>query len=113
MGVRHLVLTHRWGHHPLWDDGSGTDVDPATLELPGSVVERLSAWADRWDLTFDMATGRTKVDDFVLAELGRDGARLWRALLGLLPPQDWSVTYVHDDVVYRTVDELPPEWRVG
>ena len=114
MAVRHIQLGRRWGGHPLWDPGWDSDVDPTLLPLPASVVTRLEAWAARWDLTFDVEhPERPKVERFVLDELGRDGARLWRALLGLLPPQEWEVVYVHDDVIYRTVDELPLEWRIG
>ena len=114
MAPRHLELAHHWGRHPLWDRDVDHDVDPSTLPLPASVVNRLASWAHRWDLTFDVEhPDRPKVEAFVLEELGRDGARLWRALLGLLPPQEWTVTYVHDDVIYRTVDDLPVEWRVG
>lgn len=111
---RQLELGHRWGRHPLWDLETDLDVDPEVLDLPDSVVTRLTAWASRWDLTFDVENpDEPKVEGFVLEELGRDGARLWRALLGLLPPQEWQVSYVHRDVIYRTVDDLPIEWRVG
>ena len=114
MTPRRLELAHHWGQHPLWDPDAGLDVDPAQLDLPPSVVERLEAWAARWDTTFDLEDpDHPKVEGFVITELGRDGARLWRALLGLLPPQEWTVAYVHDDVIYRTVDELPVDWRVG
>jgi hypothetical protein len=114
MAARHLELGHRWGCHPVWDQEQGCDLDPALLPLPASIVDRLTAWAARWDLTFDVAhPERPKVERFVLEELGRDGARLWRALLGLLPPQEFSIAYVHEDVIYRTVDELPLEWRIG
>lgn len=114
MTARHLELAHRWGRHPLWDLDADIDVDPDGLDLPDSVVTRLEAWAARWDLTFDVENPeKPKVETFVLEELGRDGARLWRALLGLLPPQQWSVTYVHRDVIYRAVTDLPIEWRVG
>jgi hypothetical protein len=114
MTARHLELGHHWGQHPLWDLDLGIDVDPADLPLQPSLVTRLDGWAARWDTTFDVAHPDTpKVEGFVLTELGRDGARLWRALLGLLPPQQWTVVYVHEDVIYRTVDDLPAEWRVG
>jgi hypothetical protein len=114
MAVRHIQLGHRWGHHPVWDVDRDTDVDPTMLDLPESLLTRLEAWAARWDLTFDVEhPDRPKVERFVLDELGRDGARLWRALLGLLPPQGWEVAYVHQDVIYRTIDELPLEWRLG
>ncbi len=114
MTARHIELAHHWGQHPLWDLDRGIDLDPADLPLPPSVVTRLDGWAARWDTTFDVARpDRPKVETFVLTELGRDGARLWRALLGLLPPHEWHVVYVHDDVIYRTVDDLPPDWRVG
>lgn len=114
MTPRHLELGHRWGRHPLRDLDADVDVDPELLDLPESVVARLAAWASRWDLTFDVERpDEPKVETFVLEELGRDGARLWRALLGLLAPQDWHVTYIHGDVIYRTVEDLPIEWRVG
>ena len=114
MAARHIELRHRWGCHPVWDRDNDLDLDPAGLPLPASVIDRLTAWAARWDLTFDVERPDTpKVERFVLDELGRDGARLWRALLGLLPPQDWEIAYLHDDVIYRTVDELPLEWRIG
>lgn len=114
MAVRHIQLGHRWGRHPVWDVDRDTDLDPVLLALPESLQTRLDAWAARWDLTFDVEhPDRPKVERFVLDELGRDGARLWRALLGLLPPQEWEVAYVHRDVIYRTIDELPLEWRLG
>ena len=107
-------MTHRWGQHPLWDVEREVDVDPVELDLPQSLVDRLDGWAARWDTTFDVEDpSKPKVEAFVLTELGRDGARLWRALLGLLPPTEWQVAYVHDDVIYRTVEELPVDWRVG
>jgi hypothetical protein len=114
MAVRHLELRHGWGRHPVWDRDHDVELDPAMLPLPTSVVDRLGAWAGRWDLTFDIERPeRPKVERFVLEELGRDGARLWRALLGLLDPQEWEIAYVHDDVIYRTVQDLPLEWRLG
>ncbi len=113
MAVRHLELGHRWGRHPIWDPEWDTDVDPSLLPLPASIVTRLEAWAARWDLTFDVEhPDRPKVERWVLEELGRDGARLWRALLGLLPPQEYAVAYIHDDVIYRRIDELPTPWRL-
>jgi hypothetical protein len=114
MAARHIQLGHRWGCHPVWDPDRDTDVDPSLLPIPASLITRLEAWAARWDLTFDHEhPDRPKVERFVIDELGRDGARLWRALLGLLPPQEWEVTYVHEDVIYRQVSELPLGWRLG
>ena len=114
MGTRSVELRHEWGRQPLWDLDRDDDIHPEVLGLPASVLERLDAWARRWDATFaiDDPTHR-RVEPFVIEELGRDGARLWRALLGLLPPADFTVTYVHEDVRYRTPDELPIEWRFG
>lgn len=109
-----MEIRHEWGRQPLWDLDADDDVDPASLDLPSSVVERLAAWASRWDTTFDVDDpDHPKVDDFVLDDLGREGARLFRALLGLLPPCDYTVSYVHDQVRYRQPDELPVEWRFG
>ncbi|HYI60243.1 MAG TPA: hypothetical protein VEW93_00405 [Acidimicrobiales bacterium] len=114
MARRGIELRHLWGCHPLWDVGRERDVDPAALGLPRSVVDRLGAWAARWDSTFGMdQPDKRKVEQFVIDELGRDGARLWRALLGLLDPQDHEVTYLHEGVTYRRVEDLPPEWRFG
>ncbi len=114
MARRRLQLRHIWGCHPLWDEAGEHDVDPTTLDLPRSVVERLDAWAARWDTTFDLEKpGRRKVESFVIEEMGRDGARLWRALLGLLDPADYMVTYLHEGVVYRRVEDLPLPWRFG
>ncbi len=111
MATRSVELRHEWGRHPLWDLDTDEDILPAALALPQSVVERLDAWARRWDSTFalDDPTHR-RVEDFVIDDLGRDGSRLWRALLGLLPPSDYTVTYVHEQVRYSTPDQLPPEW---
>ena len=112
MGTREVELRHEWGHFPLWDLATGDDIDPAGLGLPPSVVERLEAWARRWESTFALDDpSHRRVEDFVIDDLGRDGARLWRALLGLLPPAEVTVTYVHEDVRYRTPQELPVEWR--
>ncbi len=114
MTPRPIELRHVWGRYPLADEATGGDLDPAGLGLPDSVVERLLAWADRWDATFDLDNpDMPRVEGFVLLELGRDGARLWRALLGLMPPAEWQVTYVHQNVRYRHPGELPVEWRVG
>lgn len=112
--VRHLEISHEWGTYAVRDLVTGDRVDPAGLPLPGSVVDRLDRWAARWDTTFDLDTpGRSKVDEWVLAELGRDGARLWRAVLSLLPPQEYTVVYRYRAQVYRTPDELPDEWRLA
>jgi hypothetical protein len=112
MAPRHLELRHRWGHHPLWDLDQDADVDPASLGLPASVVDRLGAWAARWDTTFDLTQpDHRTVEQFVVIELGRDGARLWRALLGLLPPGEVALSYHHEGVHYTDPAELPPEWR--
>lgn len=114
MPPRAIEVRHEWGRHPLADTVTGDDIDPASLGLPESVVERLVAWAARWDTTFDVEQPDVPiVEDFVLRELGRDGARLWRALLGLLPPAEWELSYVHDDVRYRDPSELPIQWRIG
>jgi hypothetical protein len=114
MPARRLQLRHVWGCHPLWDVAAEHDVDPASLGLPRSVLDRLDAWAARWDTTFDPEhPDRPKVERFVVEEMGRDGARLWRALLGLLDPQDYAVAYLHEGVLYRAVTDLPPEWRFG
>lgn len=112
MARRRLELRHIWGCHPLWDPLDGHDVDPATLGLPRSLLDRLDAWAARWDTTFDLDhPGRRRVEAFVIEEMGREGARLWRALLGLLDPAAYSVTFLHEGVIYRTVEDLPPRWR--
>ncbi len=114
MAPRRIELRHEWGYHPLWDADRDVDVDPSSLGLPASVVDRLDAWAARWDTTFDLtAPDRRKVEDFVIEELGRDGARLWRALLGLLPPSEVTLSFVHEQVIYRDASELPVEWRFG
>ena len=114
MAPRRVELRHQWGHHPLWDVDRDADIDPASLGLPASITERLEAWAARWDTTFDLtAPDLRTVERFVIDELGRDGARLWRALLGLLPPTDVALAFVHEQVIYREPAELPPEWRFG
>lgn len=114
MAQRGLELRHVWGCHPLWDVAAEHDVDPLTLRLPRSLVDRLDAWAARWDATFGMEQpDKRKVEQFVIDELGRDGARLYRALLGLLDPQRYQVAYLHEGTTYRRVEDLPPEWRFG
>ena len=114
MAARHLELSHAWGTFALRDTDSGDRLDPADLPLPESVRGRLNAWSARWDTTFDVASpGAPKVDDWVLEELAREGARLWRATLAVLPPQQFTVAYVHDDVLYRSPDELPDGWRLA
>jgi hypothetical protein len=108
---RGLELCHEWGSHPLRDVETGDRVDPASLPLPGSVVERLAAWAARWDLTFDIERpDEPKVDQWVLEELARDGAHLWKAVMTVLPPTHYEVAYRHGDTLYRAPGELPPEW---
>jgi hypothetical protein len=112
MAPRRIELRHVWGCHPLWDVVEEHDVDPAALGLPRSVIDRLDAWAARWDTTFDLdRPERRKVEHFVIEEMGRDGARLWRALLGLLDPADHVITYLHEGTTYARVEDLPPEWR--
>jgi hypothetical protein len=114
MTARRLELRHEWGHHALWDLDRDEDIDPATLDIPASVIVRLGAFASRWDSTFDVShPDEPRVEQFVVDELGHEGARLWRALLGLLPPADFTITYQHDGVRYREASELPVEWRFG
>jgi hypothetical protein len=108
---RVIELSHEWGCHALRDIDTGDRIDPSSLPLPESVVERLAAWAARWDLTFDVEQpDKPKVDRWVLDELGRDGGHLWKAVLTSLPPTRYEVLYVHGDTVYRQPSELPPEW---
>lgn len=112
MSRRSVELRHEWGHHPLWDLDAHENIAPASLGLPDSVVDRLDSWARRWDSTFAIDDpSRRRVEEFVVDDLGHEGARLWRALLGLLAPSDHVITYVHEQVRYRTPDELPIEWR--
>ena len=114
MAQRDIQLRHVWGCHPLWDMAGEHDIDPVKLDLPRSLVERLDAWAARWDETFDLnQPGQRKVEQFVIHDLGHEGARLWRALLGLLDPQHLTITYLHEGVTYHTVEELPLDWRFG
>ena len=89
---------------------AGTEARRPDVLAPGKSVVSLRVPGSLADVEHPE---RPKVEAFVIEELGRDGARLWRALLGLLPPQDWEVAYLHEDVIYRTVDDLPIEWRVG
>jgi hypothetical protein len=108
---RGLELSHEWGCHALRDTRTGDRIDPASLPVPESVVERLTAWAARWDLTFDVEQpDHPKVDPWVFDDLGREGAHLWKAVLTVLPPQHYEVVYRHDDTLYRDPGELPPEW---
>lgn len=112
MARRRLELRHVWGCHPLWDAVGEHDVDPVTLDLPRSLVDRLDAWAARWDTTFDAdRPGTRRVENFVIEDMGREGARLWRALLGLLDPVAFSVTFLHEGTTYRSVEDLPIRWR--
>lgn len=114
MAVRHLELSHQWGSFALVDTASGDRVDPADLPIPDSVRQRLDAWSARWDTTFDVNDPDTsKVDHWVLEALAREGARLWRATLTVLPSKEFEVVYRHDDVLYRTPDELPDHWRLA
>ncbi len=114
MGTRSVELRHQWGRQPLWDLDRDDDLDPTALGLPDSLVTRLDAWARRGDSTFDLGEpSHRRVEEFVVDDLGRDGARLWRALLGLLSPSEFTVTYQHEQVRYRTPDELPIAWRFG
>lgn len=109
-----IELRHRWGQYPLWDVRAAADVDPATLPIPPSLMGRLNGWAARWDSTFDLSQpDRSRVERFVIDELGHEGARLWRALLGLLPPSRYVVTYHHEDETFVTPEDLPIEWRFG
>jgi len=114
MAPRQLEISHEWGSHAIRDVTTGDRVDPATLPVPASVAERLDAWSSRWDTTFDVDDPDTpKVDRWVLEELAREGAKLWRALLTVLPPHDYTVSYRHDDTLYRSPDELPDPWRLA
>lgn len=89
-------------------------MDPADLPLPDSVCDRLNAWSSRWDTTFDLTNpGAPKVDNWVVEDLARQGARLWRAMLSVLSPQEFEVVYRHEDVLYRTLAELPDRWRLA
>jgi hypothetical protein len=111
MSRRQLELSHEWGSHALRDVDTGDRVDPATLALPASLVERLVDWAARWDLTFDVERpDHRNVDDWVVNQLGKDGAHLWKAVMTVLPPSRYQVVYRHEDVIYREPSELPPQW---
>ena len=114
MGVRHIEVRHEPGRRPLHDLLTGAEVDPASLALPESLVDRLDAWARRWEGAVDATDPPALVvERWVVDELGRDRARLWRAMLGLLPPHGFHLTYAHEGVRYTSVDELPVEWRFG
>jgi len=91
---------------------TGAVIDGDELALPPSLVGRLDAWHRRWDGAVDAVDPDVVlVERWVIDELGRDGARIWRALLGLLPPQRFTVSYRHRDVRYSDPEELPIEWR--
>ena len=114
MATRLLEMSHEWGAFALRDMVTGERVDPADLPMPESVRDRLNAWSARWDTTFDVANpGAPKVDHWVLEELAKEGARLWRATLGVLPPQEYQVVYIHRDVIYNTPEDLPDPWRLA
>ena len=114
MSARRLEISHEWGDFALRDVTSGDRLDPSDLPLPGSVAERLNGWSARWDTTFDVdQPEQPKVDAWVIEELGREGAKLWRAVLSVLPGQHYTVAYRHDDTLYRTPDELPDDWRLA
>ena len=109
-----LEISHEWGSFALRDVTSGDRVDPRALPLPESICQRLNQWSSRWDTTFDVNDpGAPKVEAWVVRELGLEGARLWRATLGVLPPQHYRVVYRHEDTLYRTPEELPDEWRLA
>jgi hypothetical protein len=111
MGRRLLELSRAWGCHPLRDLDTGDRLDPAELPVPQSLVTRLDKWAARWDLAYDIERPDVpKVDAWVLEELARDGAHLWKAVLTVLPPTSYGVVYVHEGTLYRDPKELPPEW---
>jgi hypothetical protein len=111
MSRRGLEVSHEWGCDAVRDIASGDRIDPAGLPIPDSLVERLAEWAARWDLTFDVERpDEPKVDTWVIEELGKEGAHLWKAVLTVLPPTHYEVVYVHRDTVYRQPSELPHEW---
>ena len=114
MSTRRLEVSHEWGSYGVRDVESGDRLDPADLPLPESLSTRLNAWSARWDTTFDVDRPETpKVDEWVIEELACEGARLWRAMLTVLPPQHYDVSYRHDDTLYRTPSELPDAWRLA
>jgi hypothetical protein len=114
MAVRHLEISHEWGSFAVRDVTTGDRIDPASLPIPESVCTRLNRWSDRWDVTFDVHDASApKVDEWVLQELGLEGARLWRAVLGSLSPQEYDVVYRHEDTLYRAPTELPDAWRLA
>lgn len=114
MSPRQLEISHEWGMFAVRDVRTGDRLDPADLPIPSSIAERLNAWSTRWDTTFDVDRPDTpKVDTWVLQELAQEGAKLWRAVLSVLPPQEFAVAYRHDDVLYRTTAELPDQWRLA
>ena len=114
VSARRLELSHEWGSFALREVDTGDRLDPADLPMPESLATRLTSWSARWDTTFDLdRPDRPKVDRWVLDELARDGARLWRAVLTVLPAQSYEVVYRHDDTLYRRVEELPDHWRLA
>lgn len=112
MAGRHIELHHAPDGGPLGDLLTGAPITPEELALPSSLVGRIDAWHRRWDKSVDhVDPDVVLVERWVIDELGRDGARLWRALLGLLQPQRYTVSYRHLDVRYSVPSELPIEWR--
>jgi hypothetical protein len=108
---RGLEVSHEWGCDAVRDIASGDRIDPSGLPIPDSLVDRLAEWAARWDLTFDVERpDEPKVDRWVIDELGKEGAHLWKAVLTVLPPTAYEVVYVHEDTVYRQPGDLPHEW---
>ena len=95
---------------PLWEPGSDDyNIDPATLPISRSLVERLHAWAARFDATLDHEyppdggfPSRAEEEQFIA-----DGSMLASELQQALG-DDWFVEYAPfgGDVTLRDYGKL-------
>jgi hypothetical protein len=50
---KHLRLAPDWQHWPLWDAETGNNVSHFRLNLPDALAERIAAWDDVWQETYN------------------------------------------------------------
>ena len=50
---KHLRLAPDWQHWPLWDAETGDNVSHFQLNLPDAIAERIKAWDDAWQETYN------------------------------------------------------------
>jgi hypothetical protein len=95
--MRRLRVSADYHAFPVWDVDDGGMVDASTLPIDAQLVERLQAWADRYDATLDLddplASGFATPDEEVA--FTADGRQLARALQVALGP-DFVVSFAGD-----------------